>query len=100
MTKSIARAAIGTGLILLIPLTLQLTIGTGIDGQGWNWKLGDFVVIGALLFAAGLAIDFAVRKLTKPTYRVIAVTSIVLLLLVTWIHLAVGIVDSWPFAGS
>jgi hypothetical protein len=41
-----------------------------------------------------------VRKLTKPTYRVIAVTSIVLLLLVTWIHLAVGIVDSWPFAGS
>lgn len=99
MTKSITRVVIGTGLILLIPLALQLTIGTGVDGQGFNWKLGDFVVIGVLLFVAGLAIE-AVMKIKKPVHRVIAVASIVLLLLVIWVHLAVGIVDSWPFAGS
>lgn len=87
--KSIFRAAIGTGLVLLIPLALQLTIGTGVDGQGWNWKLDDFLVIGALLFITGLAIDFAVRKLINPVYRVVAVSVIVAVLLLVWLELAV-----------
>lgn len=99
-TKNIIWVAVGTALILLIPLALQLTIGTGVDGQGFNWKLGDFVVIGVLLFGAGLAIDFAVRKITKPVHRMVAVAVIVLVLLAIWGHLAVGIVDTWLFAGS
>jgi len=98
--ESIIRVAIGTGLILLIPLILQLTIGTGVDGQGFNWKLSDFVTMGILLLVAGTVIDFVVRKLPRPIYKVIAVISIILLLLVVWVHLAVGIVDSWPLAGS
>lgn len=98
--KNIVRIAIIVGLILLVPLTLQLTIGTGIDGQGWNWRFGDFVVMGALLFVTGLGIDFAVRKTTKPMHKIIAVVALVLLFLLIWVHLAVGIVDSLPFAGS
>ncbi len=82
--KNIIRVAVWTGLILLIPLALQLTIGTGIDGQGFNWRLGDFVIIGVLLFITGLAIDFATRKITDFTNRVFAIVSIVILFLIVW----------------
>ena len=83
--KNIIRVAVITGLILLIPLTLQLTIGTGVDGQGWNWKLGDFVIIGALLFITSLAIDFAARKITNPAHRSFAIIAIVAIFLLIWV---------------
>ncbi len=91
LTQSIAGITLVTGLILLIPLALQLTIGTGVDGQGFNWKPGDFVVMGALLFATGLGINFVTRRVTSPVYRVIAVVTIVLAFLLIWADLAVGI---------
>jgi hypothetical protein len=99
ITKSIAHAVIGTGVLLLIPLVAQLTIGTGVDGQGFNWKPNDFAVMGALIFCAGLGLEIAARTL-RNRYRYVALAVIVLLFLLVWIHLAVGIVDSWPFAGS
>lgn len=82
--KNIIRIAIVTGVILLIPLMLQLMIGTGVDGQGWNWKPGDFLVIGILLFSAGLAIDFAARKITNPTHRIFAIIAIIATFLLIW----------------
>lgn len=100
LTQSISGIALVTGLILLIPLALQLTIGTGVDGQGFNWKPNDFVIMGALLFGTGLAIDFAVSKLTSPAYRVIAVTAIVLACLLIWADLAVGIFNIPGISGS
>ena len=93
MTKSITRAALGAGLILLIPLALQLTIGTGVDGQGWNWKLSDFIVIGALLFVAGLGIDIARRRMGK--YRVLGIMAVVLGFLWLYAELAVGVFTNW-----
>ncbi|MEX0931158.1 MAG: hypothetical protein WDZ88_00240 [Candidatus Paceibacterota bacterium] len=95
--KSIVRISLITGLLLLIPLILQLTIGTGVDGQGFNWKLGDFLIIGALIFITGLALE-ATRKL-KPKHRIIAIIVVILLFLLTWTELAVGILGT-PFAGS
>lgn len=100
MAKSIAHAVIGTGFLLLIPLVAQLTIGTGVDGQGFNWKPGDFAVMATLLFCTGLGLEIAARKIARPRYRYVALAIIVLLFLLLWIHLAVGIVDSWPLAGS
>ena len=97
--KSIVRVAIGTGLILLISLALQLTVGTGVDGQGFNWKLDDFVVMGALLFIIGLALEFAVKKTSNPAYRIIAILVIIAVFLLIWAELAVGIFGT-PFAGS
>ena len=97
--KNITRVALIAGLILLVPLVLQLTIGTGVDGQGFNWKLGDFIVMGALIFGAGLAIDFAMRKVTNSTRRIVAIIAIVLAFLLIWAELAVGIFGT-PFAGS
>jgi hypothetical protein len=100
VTKSVAHALIGTGVLLLIPLTLQLTIGTGVDGQGFNWKPNDFVVMGVLVFCAAFGLEVAARKIAGRRGRYVALAAIVLLFLLVWVHLAVGIVDSWPFAGS
>jgi hypothetical protein len=100
VTRSIAHALIGTAVLLLIPLTLQLTIGTGVDGQGFNWKPNDFVVMGVLVFCAAFGLELAARKIAGRRGRYVALAAIVLLFLLVWVHLAVGIVDSWPFAGS
>jgi hypothetical protein len=100
VSKSIVHALIGTAVLLLIPLTLQLTIGTGVDGQGFNWKPNDFVVMGVLVFFAAFGLEVAARKIAGRRGRYVALAAIVLVFLLVWVHLAVGIVDSWPFAGS
>lgn len=99
MKKSIIRPVVVTILILLIPLVLQLTIGTGVDGQGFNWKLGDFVVMGILLFGTGLVFEFAAKKLNNRTHRLIAFVIIVIVFLLIWAELAVGVFGT-PWAGS
>lgn len=91
--KNVIRIVLITAGILLIPLVLQLTIGTGVDGQGWNWKLGDFVVVGILIFITGLLLDLAMRKMSK--YRVVVATAIVLLFIWLWVELAVGLFTNW-----
>lgn len=81
--KNIVRIAIIVGLILLIPLVLTL-FGSGVDGEGWHWTLSDFVVMGALFFSTGLAIDLAARKFANLIHRVIAISAIVALMLIIW----------------
>jgi ABC-type Mn2+/Zn2+ transport system permease subunit len=92
-SKSLIRIVLITGLILLVPLiAMQFT-----DEVDWN--LVDFVVMGALLFGTGLALEFTAKKLSNPVYRVIAGFTIVALFLLTWAELAVGIFGT-PWAGS
>lgn len=79
-------------LILLIPLVLTIRDG-GIEGVGWNWTIGDFIVMGTLLFVTGLAIDWVLRRFPDTVHRVIGVTFIVLSLLVLWAELAVDAVS-------
>lgn len=85
--KDSIRIAVVVGSIVLVTLFGDLFI------EGWNWGVFDFVAMGVLLFCTGLAITFAVRKITHPTYRLIAVTGIVLALLAIWTELAVGAVS-------
>lgn len=86
--KNIVRIALVVGLILLVPLVLTMRDG-GIEGVGWNWKPGDFIVMGVLLFGTGLTLDFAWRKITNHVYRVFAVIAIVITFLLVWVELAV-----------
>jgi hypothetical protein len=90
--KSIVRIAFLVGLILLIPLVLTIRDG-GVEGVGWNWKLGDFIFAGVMLFGTGLALDFTAKKLTNPVYRVIACTAIVVAFLLIWVEFAVDAVS-------
>ena len=87
MLQNIVRVAIIVGLILLISLFGNLYI------DGWNWSLADFVVMGALLFGTGLAIDFAARKIADPLYRVLVCGAIALAFVALWAELAVGAVS-------
>ncbi|HLA03622.1 MAG TPA: hypothetical protein VJ065_00120 [Patescibacteria group bacterium] len=83
--KNIVRIAIVVGLILLVPLLGNQFI------DGWNWTLGDFIVIGVLLFGTGFAIDFAARNLTNPVHRSLAVIAIVAMLLLIWAGMVANI---------
>ncbi len=87
MKKSVRRVAGVVGIILLIP------IGGNLFVEGWNWGVLDFVVMGALLFVTGLALDFVLRKVQNPVYRVLGCFLIVLALLAVWAELAVDAVS-------
>jgi hypothetical protein len=68
--------------------------------EGWDWDLTDFVIMGALIFGTGFLIEFANMKIKNKNQMIIAAALIVFALLIVWVHLAVGIVDTWPLAGS
>ena len=84
---SVTRAALMTGLVLLVPLVaMQFT-------EEVNWTTSDFMVMGVLVFITGLLVDVAARKAGK--YRAVAITGIVLLFLWLWVELAVGLFTNW-----
>jgi hypothetical protein len=67
--------------------------------KGVNWTLLDFVVMGILIF--GISSTFVlVARATPRKYRVFIGAGFLAAFLLIWAHLAVGIVDTWPFAGS
>jgi len=82
--KVFYRIALGTGLILLIPLLM-----TNISSE-WDWNLFDFAVIGTLLFGMGSLFVLAARKISKK-YRVLLGFAFVVAMLYIWAELAVGI---------
>jgi hypothetical protein len=84
--KNIVRVVIIVGIILLIPLIMTIHDGA-VEGVGWNWTPIDFITMGGILFIAGLAIDIAIRKLTRVN-RIIAVAIIVFAFLILWVELA------------
>lgn len=98
--KRLYGILIGATLLLSIPLLLQLTIGTGIDGNGFNWKLDDFVVFGILIFSAGLAAELVLRKVRNQKNRWLICVGILVLTLLVLADLAVGIFNIPGFSGS
>jgi hypothetical protein len=92
-SKSILRVAVVTAGILLVPLVaMQIT-------DQVNWSAADFFVVGILLFGAGFALEFAVRRLRKPAHRAIAGLAIAVLFVLIWVELAVGVFGT-RWAGS
>lgn len=63
------------------------------------WDFVDFVVMGMLVF--GVAFLFvAVARVIPKKYRLLAGIVLLIGFLLVWAHLAVGIVNTWPLAGS
>ena len=96
-TKNVAYIALGTVLILLIPLILTLlNPSAGINGGsggGWDWSPSDFVIMGIMLFGTGLMLDFTLRRTGK--YRMLIAAAIVIAFLWLWVELAVGLFTNW-----
>lgn len=91
--KIFAWIALGTGALLSIPLiAMQFT-------REVDWGLEDFVIMSILLFGTGY-IFVAVSRVTPRKYRLLIGIGFLMALLAVWAHLAVGIVDTWPLAGS
>lgn len=96
--KNIIYTAIATVAILMIPLVFTL-LGSGVDGDGWHWTLSDFIIMGILIFGAGLLLNLAMIKVRSTKYRLIFCGAIVLVFMLIWAELAVGVFGT-PFAGS
>ena len=86
--RRIAAWAVVTGLILMIPLVaMQFTDEVA-------WTLFDFVVMGALLFGAGLTYELVARKGSSIAYRAAVGIACAAGLLLVWVNGAVGIIGS------
>ena len=63
--KNILRVAIGTGLILLIPLVLTL-LGS------WHWRPSAFIFFFVLIFGAGLTYELVAKRMSNKAYRFVS----------------------------
>lgn len=80
--------AIITGLLLTIPLiAMQFT-----DEVSWN--IGDFVIMGAMLFGLGSTFVLISRKVERNS-RIAAAILLAVIFLWLWAELAVGVFTNW-----
>lgn len=83
--KNIGRVAIGTVVILLIPM-VAMRISNQVD-----WSVSDFIVAGLLLFGTGVVYVLLTAR-TRSTKRRVIVGGVLLVLLgAIWVQLAAGI---------
>jgi len=66
-SRSAARVALATAVILLVPL-VGMQISDEVD-----WGLGDFALAVALLGTTGLVLELAIRKPRNIAYRTVAI---------------------------
>jgi hypothetical protein len=85
---------VGMLALLLVPFfAMQFQI------EGVDWDGADFGVAAALLIGFGFALAAATNGEFPMRRRLIGIAAFGLLFLL-YVHLAVGIVDTWPLAGS
>ncbi len=87
------KFVLGALCLLLVPALAEF-----FDVPGWDWELRGYVLVGVLLAAFGASLAYATGQRTMRQ-RVIG-AALALLILATYVHLAVGLVDWLPFAGS
>ena len=87
--QSIIRVAVGTGLLLLVPLVaMQFT-------NEVNWTGEDFIAAGILLAVVGLLGELIWHKVENNDRRLAAIIALGILFLYLWAELAVGIFTNW-----
>ncbi|MFZ5638245.1 MAG: hypothetical protein ACOY82_16840 [Pseudomonadota bacterium] len=82
--------AIGTALLLTIPLVKTFLDRHKPDGEGMRWGLLDFAVMGVLLFGAGVTYTFVASKLDARIHRIAVGFAILCVVFAIWVELAVG----------
>ena len=89
----VTRPAAVTGLVLLIPLVMTWIDRDRAAGDGWHWSLTDFLVMGVLIFGAGVAYQLVSRLLTTPLHRRLLGIGILAVVVAIWTELAVGAIS-------
>ena len=77
----------GAAALLSIP-----AIAMQFEGSGFDWDVGDFVAMGALLAIACGGYEIATRMSSNWAYRAGAAVAILTCFLTVWVNLAVGMV--------
>lgn len=80
--------ALTAAAVLLVPLVAMVFTNEV------NWSLFDFVVMGGLLFGAGLTYVLVSRFVDHVGYRTAVGVAVVAGLLLIWVNLAVGVMGS------
>lgn len=92
--KSLRVVALVTALILAIPLVaMQFT--TDVD-----WSIGDFIIMGSLIFGTGTAYIVATRLINNLVFRIAIACALGTTFLMIWSNLAVGLIGSGQNAGN
>ena len=92
--RQLRLAAFASLALLAVPLILTFAnpasrLRGEAGGEGFDWMPGSFVVMGAMLFAAALGVQWAARRLTTRTSRSVAIAAIVAIFGLAWVELAV-----------
>jgi hypothetical protein len=82
---------IATALLLTPLVVMQFTSDV-------DWKPGDFIIMGILLYGTGLSCELVLRRVRKIEHRLIVCAAILLAFFLVWAELAVGVFGT-PFAG-
>lgn len=94
LTQSILGVALITQILLLVPfVAMQFT-------DEVNWGPLDFVLMGILIFGAGVAYVLISRATNNLVYKIAIASAIGTTLLLIWSNLAVGLIGSGPNAGN
>lgn len=86
--NSFVRAALLTALFMLLPLAGALFV------DGFNWGVFDFVIVGAIVFAGGLAFDLITRRTGNLAYRLGVGLAIATAAFLFVSNAAVGVIGS------
>ena len=92
-TTFFRRPAIGTAILLAIPLVMTILDRNKSDGEGWHWRPAGFLVMGALLFGAGVFYEWLASKIARPSYRAVFGVGVFLTVVAIWSELAVDAVS-------
>lgn len=75
----------------VIPIILLVPLVAGFLTEAVQWKLGDFVIMGALLLTVAGLTDFVWRRISSGVMRAMCLVIILLIFGLIWAELAVGL---------
>ena len=93
MNLSISKKAFYPLALLIIPLLGVLLTDVV------QWGVFDFLLMGSLLLALGIAINFTLLNIKYFNERIAIIFIVILIFLLIWVELGVGVFNT-PFAGT
>lgn len=92
--RAVLVVALVTCALLMIPFVAMQV------GDEVNWSVGDFIIMGLLLFSIGFSYVFITRKATTLAFKMGVIGGLGTTFLMIWANLGVGLIGSGPNAAN